>query len=92
MRSHRSRQGKEKSKNTISEYQNAMSNKTFQIPAQTLWAVSSKDGTVLWKAVTDNLQPPCASQSTFQSVQIVADISGDQVPDIIAGIQGEHLR
>jgi hypothetical protein len=50
--------------------------------------VSSKDGKQLWGIATDKLQLPCLAESNFRSAQIVEDVSGDKVADVVVGIRG----
>lgn len=50
--------------------------------------MSSKDGKQLWGIATDKLQLPCLADSNFRSAQVVEDVSGDKVPDIVVGIRG----
>jgi len=50
--------------------------------------VSSKDGKQLWGIATDKLQLPCLADSNFRSAQVVEDVSGDKVPDVVVGIRG----
>ena len=53
-----------------------------------MWAISSRNGKLLWSTGTDKLQIPCLADSVFQSVQVVEDVSGDQIPDLVVGIRG----
>jgi len=57
-----------------------------------LWAISSMSGKLLWSTGTDKLQLPCLADSSFQSVQIIEDISGDQIPDLVVGIRGRKNK
>nr|CAH0099152.1 unnamed protein product [Daphnia galeata] len=60
--------------------------------SRALWAVSSKDGKQLWGIATDKLQLPCLADSNFRSAQVVEDVSGDKVPDIVVGIRGSQVK
>lgn len=57
--------------------------------SRALWTVSSKDGKQLWGIATDKLQLPCLAGSNFRSAQVVEDISGDKIPDLVVGIRGK---
>ena len=41
---------------------------------------------------TDQLKPSCATYSgsvnALQSVEVITDISGDKIPDLVAGLRG----
>ncbi|XP_046637856.1 uncharacterized protein LOC124316141 [Daphnia pulicaria] len=60
--------------------------------SRALWAVSSKDGKQLWGIATDKLQLPCLAESNFRSAQIVEDVSGDKVADVVVGIRGSQVK
>jgi len=57
-----------------------------------MWAISSRNGKLLWSTGTDKLQIPCLADSVFQSVQVVEDVSGDQIPDLVVGIRGRKRK
>ena len=56
--------------------------------SQGLWAVSSRDGKLIWALATDGLQLACLADSAFRSAQIVEDLNGDKVPDLLVAIKG----
>ncbi|KAK4010567.1 hypothetical protein OUZ56_019711 [Daphnia magna] len=60
--------------------------------SRALWTVSSKDGKQLWGIATDKLQLPCLAGSNFRSAQVVEDISGDKIPDLVVGIRGALIK
>lgn len=54
---------------------------------QALWAISSKEGKLLWSLGADKLQLACLSDSVFRSAQFVEDVSDDGVPDLLVAIK-----
>lgn len=57
---------------------------------QAVWAVSSREGKILWQMLTD--QMISCTEGGFvgapRSVQVVADVSGDKIADVVAGWPG----
>ena len=59
---------------------------------QALWAISSKEGKLLWSLGADKLQLACLSDSVFRSAQFVEDVSDDGVPDLLVAIKSCLIR